>query len=61
MGYKLPKIASKGVLKFLYPKEITRGAYIKWNGPIDLTDNSFDIKSNTCMISEYKWPVFPPI
>jgi hypothetical protein len=38
------------------------GAYIKLNGPIDLTDiNSFDIKSNTCMISEYKWPVFPPI
>ena len=31
------------------------------NGPIDLTDNSFDIKSNTCMICEYKWPVFPPI
>ena len=37
------------------------GAYIKWNGPIDLTNNSFDIKSNTCVISEYKWPVFPPI
>ena len=37
------------------------GSYIKWNGPIDLTDNSFDIKSNTGMISEYKWPIFPPI
>ena len=22
------------------------GAYIQWNGPIDFTDNSFDIKSN---------------
>jgi hypothetical protein len=42
---KLPKIASKGVLKFLYPKGIMKGplnrggAYIKWNGPIYMLEN----------------------
>ena len=29
------------------PRNRGGGGYIKWNGPIDLTDNSFDIKSNT--------------
>ena len=32
------------------------GAYIKWNGPIDLTDNSFDIKSNTCIFPSINGP-----
>ena len=30
------------------------GAYIKWNGPIDLTDNSFDINYKVKYLYDFR-------